>query len=157
MSEILTGDRIGRNATLKVGCAAVVIDRSGPAPAVLLTRRTDNGLWCLPGGAMDPGESAAEACVREVEEETGLEVEIVRLVGVYTSPHRVTRYRDGATHQFVALCFEATIVGGELGLSDETTENAWVPGERLDDYDIMNNHRERIDDALRDDPATVIA
>ncbi len=144
MAEILHGDRIGRTGSLKVGCAAVVV-RDGD---VLLTRRTDNGLWCLPGGAMDPGESAAEAMIREVREETGLEVEAARLVGVYSSPDRVTRYRDGNTHQFVALCFAATIVGGELGLSDETTATAWVRPDELDGYDIMENHRERIDDCL---------
>ena len=151
MAEILQGNRIGADASLKVGCAAVIaVDGR-----VLLTRRTDNGLWCLPGGAMDPGESAAEAMAREVLEETGLVVEAERLVGVYSSPHRVTRYRDGATHQFVALCFSARVVGGTLGLSDETTDTAWVDPADLDDFEIMLNHRERIDDALAGGPTVM--
>ncbi len=151
MATILHGDRIGGDASLKVGCAAVLFDDASvprDRVRVLLTRRTDNGLWCLPGGAMDPGESAAEACIREVEEETGLIVEVRRLVGVYSSPHRVTRYRDGNTHQFVALCFEVVGTGGTLGLSDETTEVGWFDEASLADLDIMENHRERIVDAL---------
>ena len=70
MAQFLYGDRIGKTAKLRIGCTAVVFDASGAQ--VLLTQRTDNGRWCLPGGGMDPGESAVEACVREVWEETGL-------------------------------------------------------------------------------------
>ena len=155
MAEILHGDRIGKTGTLKVGCAAVIL--SPQRDRVLLTRRTDNGLWCLPGGAMDAGESAAEACCREVVEETGLVVEVTRLVGVYSSPHRVTRYADGNTHQFVALCFEAAVTGGELGLSDETTEVGWFTSAEMATMPIMSNHDERIAHALQNRPDTIIA
>jgi 8-oxo-dGTP pyrophosphatase MutT (NUDIX family) len=154
MAEILHGDRIGASATLKVGCAAVVFDDD--RQSVLLTQRTDNGLWCLPGGAMDPGESAAEACCREVREETGLLVEVMRLVGVYSSPHRVTRYADGNTHQVVALCFEATVIGGALGLSNETTDVGWFTAPQMNDLEVMSNHDERVRDAWRNDVRTVI-
>lgn len=58
---------------------------------VLLTRREDFDVWCLPGGQVDAGESLAEAARREVREETGLEVRIERLVGMYSGP----RWLDG--------------------------------------------------------------
>src|SRR5688572_17467330 len=58
----------------------------------LLIRRTDNGNWALPGGAMDPGESMTQAAIREVEEETGVSCEVTGLVGVYTNPRHVILY-----------------------------------------------------------------
>ncbi|MGX9349565.1 NUDIX domain-containing protein, partial [Microbacterium sp. KNMS] len=76
--------------------------------------------WCLPGGRLDPGESAAETCVREVLEETGLRVEVVRLVGLYSNPHLIIEYADGNRRQIVAAHFLVRVVGGALQLSDET-------------------------------------
>jgi 8-oxo-dGTP pyrophosphatase MutT (NUDIX family) len=93
VAQYAYGERIGRTAQLKLGCAAIIPDDTGRN--IVLTRRTDNGRWCLPGGAMDPGESLEECCRREVWEETGLIVRVVRLIGIYSTPHRVTYYADG--------------------------------------------------------------
>lgn len=62
---------------------AVVINDDG---AVLLIRRSDNGNWALPGGAMDLGESLPGTAVRETLEETGIDVVITGLVGMFTDP-----------------------------------------------------------------------
>src|SRR3954451_342718 len=105
VAKLIFGDRIGKLATLKVGSAAVIFDAT--RERVLLTQRTDNGRWCLPGGGVEPGESAAEACAREVWEETGLVVEIGKLIGIYTNPHMITEYADGNRFQFMSFCFEA--------------------------------------------------
>ncbi|HIM37825.1 MAG TPA: NUDIX domain-containing protein, partial [Dehalococcoidia bacterium] len=120
MSELVYGDRVGKDGRLRPGASAIIYGET--KDYVLLTRRTDNGRWCLPGGGMDPGESAAEACAREVVEETGLIVRVGKLVGVYTTPNMVIVYADGNRIQPVAFSFEAEEIGGELGLSDETTE-----------------------------------
>jgi ADP-ribose pyrophosphatase YjhB (NUDIX family) len=53
---------------------------------VLLTKREDSEMWCLPGGGVDDGEALAAAAVREVREESGLEVRLTRLVGIYSRP-----------------------------------------------------------------------
>ncbi len=66
-----------------VGVEGVVFDEAG---RMLLTQRRDLPFWCLPGGRVDPGETPMEAVVREVAEETGLAVEMERLVGVYCMP-----------------------------------------------------------------------
>ena len=58
MSKSLYGDRIGKMAKLRVGASAIIFDET--REKILITRRTDNGLWCLPGGGMDPGESVME-------------------------------------------------------------------------------------------------
>ncbi len=96
---------------------------------------------------MDSGESVEETCIREVLEETGLDVQVTRLVGVYTSPDIMVEYADGNRIQLVAFSFEAVIVGGELGLSDETTEYGYFAVIELDTIDLMEHHRQRIQDA----------
>lgn len=146
MAKLIHGERIGETGQLLVGCSAVIFDSTGQE--VLLTRRTDNGRWCLPGGRMEPGESAAEACAREVWEETGLQVKIERLIGVYTSPNRIVTYPDGNRWQLVALNFEAKVVEGELQLSDETTDFGYFSRDAMEQLDLMEHHQERIKDAF---------
>jgi ADP-ribose pyrophosphatase YjhB (NUDIX family) len=76
--------------------SAIVADAAG---RILLQRRTDNALWSIPGGAMEVGESIAQTAVREVKEETGLEVAPERLVGIYSNPRHVVEYADGEVRQ----------------------------------------------------------
>ena len=154
MAKIITGHRVGRNGTIRVGCSAVIFDKN--RDKILLTRREDNNQWCLPGGGMEPGESASEACIREVEEETGLQVEIKRLIGVYTTSHELIVYRDGNKIQLVALCFEAEIVGGELRLSCETTEYGYFSYQEIQELDLLLNHMQRIKDAYSEEMTTFI-
>ena len=154
MSKLIYGDRIGADARLAPGAAAIIFDEN--REKVLLTQRSDNGRWCLPGGGMDPGENASEACIRETMEETGLEVRVTRLVGIYTSPDLIIEYADGNCWQPVAMTFEADVVGGELRLSDETTDYGYFLVDRLDDVDLMEHHLERIQDAAKTLPYAII-
>ena len=135
MSTLKFGERIGREGVLRPGASALAFDAT--RERILLTRREDNGRWCLPGGGMDPGESAAEACVREVLEETGLVARAIRLVGIYTTPDLLVEYPDGNKIQPVAFSFEVEITGGELGLSDETTDFGWYTLADMEAMDIM--------------------
>ena len=146
MAKIVWGERAARAGRLAIGCAAVIF--SSNRRAVLLTRREDNGRWCLPGGHMEAGERADEACAREVLEETGLHVRVGKLVGVYANPNRLVVYADGNQFHIVGLCFEAEPVGGTLGLSDETTEVGYFTPEQIAALDLMEHHRERIADAF---------
>ena len=104
---------------------------------------------------MDPGESAVEACVREVLEETGLEVRVVRLVGVYTSPNILVEYPDGNKIQPVAFSFEVEITGGELVLSDETVAFGWYTVAEIESMDTLEHHLPRIHDAVENRPEAV--
>jgi ADP-ribose pyrophosphatase YjhB (NUDIX family) len=81
---------------------AIVTDSEG---RILLVHRVDNGLWTLPGGGMELGESIEDCAVREVKEETGLEVEITALVRIYTNPNHVIEYTDGEVRQQFSLCY----------------------------------------------------
>jgi ADP-ribose pyrophosphatase YjhB (NUDIX family) len=152
--SIVQGERIGRSAAVFVGCSATLFDAE--RLKILLTRRADNSRWCLPGGHFEPGEDVTEACVREMCEETGLEVRVVRLIGVYSSPNTVLDYGERGRFQVVALNFEVATIGGELGLSDETTEVGYFTAEDIADLDLLEHHRTRIADAFADGSATHI-
>ena len=145
-TKVLVGDRISKEGKVRLGCSAVLF--SSDRGKVLLTRRTDNGQWCLPGGMIDPGESVAEGCVREVYEETGLKVRVVRLTGVYSNPDRLTVYPDGNKAHVIVLNFEVEQVGGELRLSDETTDAKFIPITEAEKMDLFHGHAEHIKDTL---------
>jgi ADP-ribose pyrophosphatase YjhB (NUDIX family) len=146
MAKLLYGQRIGKLGSLRVGCSATIFDSS--KQKILLTKRTDNGQWCLPGGGIDPGESAIEACIREVWEETGLHIQVKKLVGVYSNPHQLIEYADGNRFHIIALNFEAELVGGELRISEETTEAKYYSLAEIETVDLMEHHRERISDVF---------
>lgn len=145
-TKVIRGERVGKTAQIRVGCAAVIfsLDRS----QILLTRRRDNGLWCLPGGKLDPGETVSECIVREVLEETGLEAQVVALIGVYSTPDIVVEYGDGNRIQFVALTFELKIVAGQPTLSDEVGEIGYFSPQQINGLELHHNHQQRIIDAL---------
>ena len=86
-----------------------------------LQRRTDSGNWALPGGAMDIGETFAESAMREVKEETGFDVRIERIVGIYSDPGHVFAYDDGEVRQEFSICLACAITGGSLHVSSEST------------------------------------
>jgi ADP-ribose pyrophosphatase YjhB (NUDIX family) len=117
---------------------------------LLMIHRTDNDLWALPGGGHDIGESIADTVVREVREETGINVEVTRLVGIYTNPHHVMAYDDGEVRQQFSICFTARPLGGELTTSSESREVAWVDPADLDQLPIHPSIRLRIDHAMQD-------
>ena len=154
MAKIITGPRVGQNGMIRVGCSAIIFDQQ--REKILLTRREDNNQWCLPSGGMEPGESATEACIREVEEETGLQVVVKRLIGVYTTPHELIVYQDGNKFQLVALCFEVEIRDGELRLSCETTEYGYFSYQEIQELDLLLNHRQRIKDAYSEEMTTFV-
>ena len=146
MAKLIHGERIGKLGKLSPSCCAIIFDPT--RERVLLTRRSDNGRWCLPSGAMGPGESAVEACAREVLEETGLVVRVGRLIGVYTTPHIIIEYADGNRIQPVALCFEGTPIGGDLCISNETIEFGYFSLEEIKTIDVMEDLHERINHAF---------
>ncbi|GAB4504038.1 MAG: NUDIX domain-containing protein [Anaerolineales bacterium] len=154
MSKILYGERLGKQGKLTLGCSAVLFDDS--RQKVLLTRRVDNGLWCLPGGGMEAGESVEECCVREVFEETGLRVRVKRLIGVYSNPNQLVVYPDGNQAHFVVMNFEVEVVGGELGLSDETSETGYFTLTEMQSMPVHDRHAERVADALSGQPQAFI-
>jgi 8-oxo-dGTP pyrophosphatase MutT (NUDIX family) len=131
------GERIGATAVLRIGASAAVLD----GERLLLTKRSDNGEWCMPGGGIDPGERPAEAAEREVLEETGLTVRVTELLGVYSNPDVVVVYPDGNRVQVVGVLFRAESAHGVAGLSNEVTEVGWFTAEEAAELTLVANHR----------------
>jgi 8-oxo-dGTP pyrophosphatase MutT (NUDIX family) len=119
---------------------------------LLLVRRIDSGNWELPGGRVEPGETAAGAAEREVAEEAGVTVKVTHLLGVYTDPGHLMAYPDtGEIRQQFAVCFHATLLDGHPRPDrDETGAAAWVDPEQVVELAIHPGMRERIADALGD-------
>jgi 8-oxo-dGTP pyrophosphatase MutT (NUDIX family) len=108
-----------------VGCEAVLLNFAAACVVqdgeLLLQRRGDDGTWGLPGGAMELGESAEETALREVAEETGLQIRVDALLGVYTKYRHV--YPNGDVAQPVTTIFRCSPVGGRLGSTDRETRD----------------------------------
>ncbi len=119
----------GTQLVLMPSVAAIVRNEAGQ---ILFLVRTDNGLWDLPAGAVDPGETPAQAVVREVQEETGLLVEPLAVVGVFGGEGFRITYGNGDIVEYTVTVFECRIVSGELGgLDDEAAELHFIdPAER---------------------------
>ena len=96
-------------ATFTMGGFAVIQDAEG---RILFAHRTDEDRWNIPGGGVEKGESPWEAAVREAKEESGLDVKIVKLLGIYNKPER----------NDIVFLFLCEKTGGELTLNDEASD-----------------------------------
>ncbi|HEY8524242.1 MAG TPA: NUDIX domain-containing protein [Acidimicrobiales bacterium] len=113
---------------------------------ILLIRRADNGNMALPGGGMDLGESITQTAVRETREETGVEVEIIGLVGIYTNPRHVIEYTsNGEVRQEFSVVFTARPIGGEPRPSSESSEVVWIDPRQVADLQMHPSMRQRIE------------
>lgn len=139
-------ERIGHITLLTPAATAIIRDERGQ---VLLILRGDGRGWSLPGGIMEPGERIVDCLVREVREETGLEVEPTRLVGIYSDPAFMhVTFPNGDQAHFVSATFECRIVGGRLRADgEESLEVAYFPPDALPE-ELVCDHAIRVRDAL---------
>ena len=93
---------------------------------------------------MEIGESIGDAVVREVREETGLDVELTGVVGLFTDPAHVIAYENGEVRQEFSICFACRILGGDITRSDESLEVKFWPVHNLDNLDMHPSIRQRI-------------
>ena len=121
--------------------SAIVTDELG---RILLIKRRDNTLWALPGGGHDIGETIEQTAVREVKEETGLDVEVTGITGIYTNPAHVVAFTNGEVRQQFSLCFTTTVLGGELAIDHESSDIAWTAPADLDALNMHPSMRLRI-------------
>ncbi|MGB1287950.1 MAG: NUDIX domain-containing protein, partial [Aggregatilineales bacterium] len=121
--------KIGHDLLMMLGAAAVIINDDGE---VLLQQRSDNGLWGNPGGGIDPGETPAQAAIREAYEETGLEIEIERIVGIYGGQNMIFTYPHGDEVAVNSVTFQCKILSGTPHAhDDESLQVAWFKPDNL--------------------------
>ncbi|WP_068058177.1 NUDIX hydrolase [Nocardia xishanensis] len=135
--------------SIKVAVSAVVLDARG---RILMIHRTDNNLYSIPGGGLEAGETVTDAVVREVKEETGIDIRVTTLVGIFSNPDHVIAYDDGEVRQEFSICFRAEPIGGELRTSSESKRVEWVEPDAIPALDVHPSIQLRIDRGL--EPST---
>ncbi len=135
--------KIGNEMAIFVFANACIINEKNE---ILLQRRKEENAWGLPGGALELGESAEEALHREIKEETGLEITIEKLLGVYTKYFHT--YPNGDKTQTIVMTFVCHPTGGELQReNEETLELAYIAPENMPPL-IFDDNRDAIQDYM---------
>ncbi len=129
MRQLVGNEYLMLNAT-----AVVIVNENNE---VLLQKRTDNNLWGLPGGLLELRESISLGALREVKEETNLDVKLTKFIGIFNNPFM--RWREHDYAQVTSFAFLAEIIGGELKVNDhESTELAYFSYEMLPSLHSMD-------------------
>ena len=115
----LLREKLGSRLLLLPSVMGIVYDAQS---RVLLVRQSADALWSTPGGVIETTETPAAAVIREVREETGLDVTIVRLLGVYGGPTFVVDYPNGDRSQYVSIIFECAVAGGTMAPDGDETD-----------------------------------
>ena len=131
--------------SIRPAAAVALFDSGGN---ILLLRRKDNDKWTMPGGTLDFGESLTSCAIREVREETGLQIRITGLIGTYTDPNILIAYSDGEVRQEFTFVYAAEIESGELKIDDESKEAAWVPLSSAVELPLAESQRSRLKDVM---------
>jgi ADP-ribose pyrophosphatase YjhB (NUDIX family) len=137
--------------SIVVAVSAFIQDDEG---RILMIRRTDNDLYSIPGGQVEPGETLAQAAVRETNEETGIEIEVTGLIGIYSNPGHVIAYDNGEVRQEFSICFRARPTGGRPNTSDESSEVLWSALQDLPSLNIHPSIQLRIEHGYADRSAS---
>ncbi len=131
--------------SIRPATAVALFDSHGN---ILLLRRKDNDKWTMPGGTLDFGESLTDCAVREVREETGLQIRITGLIGTYSDPHVLIAYSDGEIRQEFTLVYAAEIESGDLQIDHESKEIKWLPLASALELALAQSQTRRLRDIL---------
>lgn len=135
-----------------VPAASVVV--ANDQGEILLIERADNGNWTIPGGAMEFGESLTQTAIREAKEESGYDIEVTGLVGIYTNANRRIEYTsNGEVRQEFSVVYAGRPLSGEATLNDEATRIEWVSPNKIDELQMADPIRQRIARHLEGHPA----
>jgi 8-oxo-dGTP pyrophosphatase MutT (NUDIX family) len=140
--------KIGNDLLFLPAITAIVINERNE---VLLQRRRDSGEWGLISGIVEPGEEPADTVIREVMEETGLQVIPEQITGVYSGPEYLRRYANGDETIYLDITFRCRPLSGDPRVNDqESLDIRYCALNQLPEMGKI--HHERLSHALRDDP-----
>ena len=129
------------NPPQPVPAVAAIIVQGGKLLLVKRAVEPSKGKWSVPGGGVEWGEPLVEAVKREVREETGLEIEVEKVAGVYDL---ITEGEGGVAYHYVIIDYFAHPIGGTLAPGDDAAEARWVTIEKLAEYELSNSLQVRL-------------
>ncbi|MBR2261768.1 MAG: NUDIX domain-containing protein [Paludibacteraceae bacterium] len=115
---------------------------------LLMLHRKDNKKWTMPGGTLEFGESMTECALREVKEESGLDVIIKDIIGTYTDPNIRVAYSDGEVRQEFTIVYYGEALNYDVSLDDESNQFQWVPLDEVIGLPLADSQKRRIVDVL---------
>jgi len=131
---------------IKPAAAVAIFDDEN---RLLLLKRKDNDKWTMPGGTMDFGESLADCAIREVKEETNLDIELVDIVGIYTDPNILIEYSDGEVRQEFTVVYYGEIAERlDVMIDDESKEFCWCDTDSIEKLNFAKSQKIRIQAAI---------
>jgi 8-oxo-dGTP diphosphatase len=143
--------KIGNDLLILTGTSAVVLNRSNE---VLLQLRSDQNIWTLLGGYLDPGEDVADGIIREAREEAGITIAPERIVAVLSGRDHFHTYDNGHQVAIINICFRCRPLDESTPRpnDDESLAVRYFPPTKLPD-NVFPIHRELILKALSNEPA----
>lgn len=129
------------NSIRPASAVAIVNDNK-----ILMLQRNDNGKWTLPGGTLDFGESLPSCAIREIREETGMNVSLVDIIGTYTDPSILIEYSDGEVRQEFTVVYYGISSDTQVTIDEESRGFSWIDLDRTDNVDMADSQRRRLND-----------
>ena len=132
------------NSIKPAAAVAIINDKK----ELLMLHRKDNKKWTMPGGTMEFGESMTECALREVKEESGLNVEIKDIIGTYTDPNIRVAYSDGEVRQEFTIVYYGEVQGYDVKLDEESSNYVWVSFDKVLELPLADSQRRRLIDVM---------
>lgn len=132
------------NSIRPAAAVAIINDRK----ELLMLHRKDNKKWTMPGGTMEFGESMTDCALREVKEESGLNVVIKDIIGTYTDPNIRVSYSDGEVRQEFTIVYYGEVQGYNVSLDEESSNYVWVSFDRVLELPLADSQRRRLIDVM---------
>ena len=115
---------------------------------LLMLHRKDNKKWTMPGGTLEFGESMTDCALREVKEESGLNVVIKDIIGTYTDPNIRVAYSDGEVRQAFTIVYYGEVQGYDVKLDDESSNYVWVSFDKVLELPLADSQKRRWIDVM---------
>lgn len=131
------------NSMRPAAAVAIISDEK-----ILMLKRMDNGKWTLPGGTMEMNESLIDCAVREIREETGLDVIVTDVIGTYTDPDIRIEYSDGEVRREFTIVYYGTASISKVIIDDESSTYAWIPVSEVENFPMAMSQQKRIKDVI---------